>query len=257
MRAEAEIRKLAHQLGAAPSRLEFLATVPAGDLRALRGRVSELLFEADRHHFDKIVAVSRIVPTALAARITEFGLSPLIAARVAELLEPAKAVDMVGKLSDRYLADVSAAMDPMRVPELIAQIPPARVAMVGAELARRGEWVVMGGFVSLVSDAALEAAVATLTGEELLRAGYVLDDLSRLDDIAEMLTDEQLDGVLGAAIEHDLWVELDEVLANLKGDRAKRIAARYATADAATVAAVEAAAGAGALRPDSLAKLSG
>ena len=74
-----------------------------------------------------------------------------IAARTAELLEPAKAADMVGRLSDRYLADVSAAMDPARAPEVIAQISPVHVAKVGAELARRGEWVIMGGFVSVVS----------------------------------------------------------------------------------------------------------
>ena len=55
--------------------------------------------------------------------MTEFALPPMIAARTAELLDPAKAAEMVGRLSDGYLADVSAAMDPTRAPEVIARIP--------------------------------------------------------------------------------------------------------------------------------------
>jgi hypothetical protein len=252
-----EIRKLAHQLGVDPSRLQFLSDVPQADLRELRGLVGEYLFQADRHHFDKVVAVSKIVPTALAAKVTEHALPPLIAARTAELLEPTKAVDMVGRLSDRYLADVSAAMDPARAPEVIANIPPAQVAKVGAELARRGEWVVMGGFVSLVSDAALRSAVENLSGEQLLRVGYVLDDLSRLDDITDMLTDDQLDDMLGAAIAHDLWRELDGILIHLTGTQARRIAARYAEAPSPVVAAVDDAARSGALSETGLAALRG
>ncbi|MGH8860774.1 MAG: magnesium transporter MgtE N-terminal domain-containing protein, partial [Jatrophihabitantaceae bacterium] len=151
----AEICKLAHQLGVADAELDFLAGVAPADLRELRAQISQYLFDADKHHFGRVVAASKIVPPALSARLTEKALPPLIAARTAELLDPAKAADLVTRLPDSYLADVSAAMDPARAPEVIAQIPPAQVAKVGAELARRGEWVVMGGFVSLVSGAAL------------------------------------------------------------------------------------------------------
>jgi hypothetical protein len=238
--ASAEVLKLAHQLGVAPSRLDFLASVVPDDLRTLRRAIGDYLFEADKHHFTKVAAVSRLVPNAIAARVTEFALPPLIAARTAELLEPTKAADMVGRLSDRYLADVSAAMDPARAPEVIAQISPAHVAKVGAELARRGEWVIMGGFVSVVSGPALRAAVADLGGEELLRVGFVLDDLSRMDEISQLLTDAQLDEMLAAAIDHDLWDELDGVLVNLTGAQATRIAQRYAAAPEATKAALDA-----------------
>ena len=237
----AEIFKLAHQLGVDSSELEFLAPLPADDLRALRQQIGDYLFEADKHHFTKVAAISRLVPVAIAAKVTEFALPPMIAARTAELLDPAKAAEMVGRLSDGYLADVSAAMDPTRAPEVIARIPPAHVSKVGAELARRGEWVVMGGFVSVVSGPSLQAAVAELNGEELLRVGFVLDDLSRMDEIAALLSDEQLDGMLSAAVEHDLWPELDGVLASLTGEQAGRIAGRYVQASAPTRAAIDAA----------------
>jgi len=239
--ATAELLKLAHQLGVEADRLDFLEDVPVDDLRTLREQIGDYLFEADKHHFTKVATISRLVPAAIAAKVTEFALPPLIAARTAELLDPGRAADMVGRLSDGYLADVSAAMDPGRAPEVIARISPAHVSKVGAELARRSEWVVMGGFVSVVSGPALAAAVADLDGEELLRVGFVLDDLNRMDEIAALLSDEQLDGMLGAAVEHDLWDELDGVLASLKGTQATRIAGRYAAAPARTRAAIDAA----------------
>lgn len=227
----AEVHKLAHQLGVPAERLHFLAGVAPAELRALRHQIGEALFRADRHHFTKVVAVSRIVPVALAARITEHALTPLLAARTAELLDPPRAVELVGRLSDGYLADVAAAMDPARATDVIATIPPERVAAVGAELARRGEWVVMGGFVSAVSLPALRAAVAVLDGEHLLRIGFVLDELTRLDAIADALRDEQLDALLRAAAELDLWTELAEVLANLGEDRVARLAGGFARSD--------------------------
>jgi hypothetical protein len=237
----AEMRKLAHQLGVDLSRIDFLESLAADDLRALRRQIGDYLFQADKHHFGKVAMVSRLVPVAIAAKVTEFALPPLIAARTAELLDPHRAAEMVGRLSDGYLADVSAAMDPARAPELIARIPPEHVSKVGAELARRGEWVVMGGFVSVVSGAALEAAVTDLTGEQLLRVGFVLDDLSRMDEIAALLSDDQLDGMLEAAVELQLWTELDGVLASLTGDQAVRIAGRYRVATAHARAEIDAA----------------
>ncbi|HEY2296260.1 MAG TPA: hypothetical protein VGH43_00925 [Jatrophihabitans sp.] len=240
--AAAEIRKLAHQLGVTTAELDFLAGLAPDDLRELRCRIGDHLFEADRHHFTKVAAVSRLVPNAIAAKVTEFALPPLIAARTAELLEPAKAADMVGRLSDGYLADVSAALDPTRCPEVIAHIPPSNVAKVGAELARRKEWVVMGGFVSVLSAAALRAAVAELDGEALLHIGYVLDDLSRMDEIVQMLTDAQLDQMLRGAAEQQLWAELDGVLSYLTGPQSGRIAQRCKVAPDDIRAAIAAAA---------------
>ena len=151
--------------------------------------------------------------------------------------------------------DVSAAMDPTRVPAVIANIPAQKVAAVGSELARRREWVVMGGFVSVVSPAALTASVAVLDGEQLLRIGFVLEDLTRLDEIARMVSDEKLDEMLAAAASHALWDELDELLANLSGEESERIAARYAQAGPDIVAAVEAAAEDGSLSTASALKL--
>jgi hypothetical protein len=138
-------------------------------------------------------------------------------------------VELVGRLSQGYLADVAAAMDAGRAATVVQSMPPAVVAGVGTELARRAEWAVLGGFVAHVSEPALRASVAELTGEQLLRIGFMLEDLGRLDLIGAMLTDAQVDAMLVAAAEHGLWRELDELVANLSAQRGTRFAERLAS----------------------------
>jgi hypothetical protein len=230
--SEAELDKLAHQLSVEPAELDFLADLPVADLRELRGQIGDALFHADRHHFTRMAALAKAVPVAVATRVTVLALPPLLAARTSELFEPKKAVEMVVRLPLDYLADVSAVMDPGRSAEVVAAMPPDVVASVGAELAERGEWVVMGAFVSYVNLPALRATVQRLSGEELLRIGFVLDDVTRLGEISDALRTEQLDEMLAAAEEHSLWRELDDLLGKLDAERAGRLAERYAAAPA-------------------------
>lgn len=251
----AELAKLAHQLGVPSDRVQFLAAVPVADLRELRAQVGEALFEAGRPHFTKVATLTRAVPVAVSARISQLAVPPLLAARISELLDPHRAAELVARLPDGYLADVSADMDPSRAPEVVRAIPPERVATVGTELARRGEWVVMGAFVSYVSEPALAATIAVLDGEQLLRIGFVLDDTGRLSEIIGLLTEEQLRQLLAAACDADLWQELDDLLDLLTTDQAARLAAVFAAAPAAQRACVDAAADRGELSRASRAKL--
>ncbi|SHG06141.1 hypothetical protein SAMN05443575_1261 [Jatrophihabitans endophyticus] len=243
----AELRRLAHTLDVDPARLAMLAAVPPAQLRALRRQIAGALFEADRPHFARVAALSKTVPLPVAAKLTEATLPPLLAARTAELLEPAKAADLVTRVSERYLADVSAAMDASRAPEVVAAIPPGKVANVASELARRGEWIVIAGFVEQVSEPALRASVAELGGGQLLHVADVMDDASRLDLVGGMLTDTQLDELLAAAPAEGLWRELGTLLAQLSPEPTQRLARRYAAAGPEVTAAYDRAVADGAL----------
>lgn len=239
--ATAELRKLAHTLDVGVDRLDMVATLPAPDLRTLRQQIGEALFQADRPHFVRVAALSKAVPVPVVAKITEVVMPPLIAARTAELLDPHRAAELVQRLSPRYLADVSACMDAARAPEVIAAIPPERVAAVGAELARRGEWVVIGSFVSQVTPAGLAASVAEYSGEQLLRISLVLDDPDRLDQIGRLLTSKQQDELLVAAADEQLWLELTHVVNHLAPERLAALAGRYAAVAPEVRSAYEAA----------------
>ena len=203
----------------------------------------------------RVAALSKAIPVALAAKLSEAVLPPLIAARTSELLEPHRAAELVSRISPKYLADVSLYMDAARAPEVIAAIPADRVAEVAAELAKREEWIVIGSFVAQVDDDALRSSVARFDGEELLRVGFVLDDVSRLDDIGGMLTDRQVDELLVAAAKFSLWDELAELIANLSPVRVTRLAEHYAALDDDVRAVYEQARTSGDLSSDVLAKL--
>jgi hypothetical protein len=251
----AERRKLAHALGVGVDQLAMLDSVPADDVQTLRQQVAEAMFEADRHHFVRLAALAKALPAAVAALLAEATFPPLLAARTAELLEPARAVEMVARMSDRYSADVAAVMDAARAAAVVAAIPPDKVIRAARELARRKEWVVMGGFVAHVGGAALRAAVAVLNGEQLLRISFFLDDLSRLDPIGGMLTDRQLDEMLAAAARHGLWRELGDLLDNLAPERVARFADRFTELDPQLRAQFDDAASAGRFEPQALATL--
>ena len=253
--AQAELRKLAHTLDVAPERVAMLAELPADDLRTLRRQLGEAMFQADRPALVRVAALSKAVPPAVAAKLARAVLPPLLAARTAELLEPHRAAEMVGRLPAAYLADVSRHMDAARAPEVVAAIPPEQVAQVAAELASREEWVVIGSFVAQVTSAALAASVARFSGEQLLRIGFVLEDVGRLDEIGGMLTDEQVDGLLVAAASVGLWPELTELLEHLSPARIARLAEHYARLDPSVRDEYEAAVDAGELDTTILGRL--
>jgi hypothetical protein len=255
--AAAELAKLAHQLGVDVDRLDCVAQVSPVDLRALRHQIGEAMFTANKHQFTTMATLARTVPTALSARISQLVLPPLLAARTAELFDPHHAAELVTRMSSEYLAEIGLVMDPARAPAVVAAIPPDRVALVGVELARRGEWLAMGAFVSFVSPAALQAAVAALDGGQLLRVGFVLDDLSRLDEINQLLSERQRDQLLDAAATDQLWLELDGLLTELDDAHAARLAQRYASAPPAVQDAISSAAGRGDLGAAGYRRLSG
>ncbi|WP_375480837.1 hypothetical protein [uncultured Jatrophihabitans sp.] len=251
----AELVKLARALDVPVERLAMVDGLSADELRAVRAQIGEALFQADRHHFSRVAALTRAVPTSVSAKLTEAVLPPLIAARTAELLEPKKAADLVARIKPSYLADVAAVMDPARSPEVVAAMPPELVVAVNVELIRREDWLVIGGFVAQVSDAALALSIAQLDGEQLLRVGYVLDDLSRMDVIGGLLTDGQIDDVLAAAGRHQLWPELAELLTHMTLPRVERITARLAVASKDVRDPIDAAAADGLLPADTVAAL--
>ena len=116
-------------------------------------------------------------------------------------------------------------MEPSRTPELLRRLPGPAIARVAAELAQRGEWVVIAGFVAEVSAEALSGTIAVLSGEQLLRISAVVEDTSRLDEIAGMVSDEQVDAMRVAA-DAGLAAEFDHLRAHLRPEMRARLEQR-------------------------------
>jgi hypothetical protein len=210
--ARAEAQKLAHVLGVEPQELAFLERAGAADVRAVRDDATERLFALGHDGLTRAAAASRLLPASILATIAQRGLGPLLCARIAGELDPARAAEVAAHLPEAFLAEVATHVDPRRVSGVAAGIPAVDVAAIARRLADAGQWVPMGRFVTHLDDDALRASMGALADEEVLRVAFVLEDHARMTDLVDALGRRRLDRIVRAAREHGLEDEAREVL---------------------------------------------
>jgi hypothetical protein len=215
LQAHAEVLKLARLLQRDPESLAYLEPLSVQDLRELRERLTETLFDAHSGSLRRLSAASRLLPVGLSASMGESVFGPLLSARLTGLLEPGRAAEMASKLPAPFLADVAVEMDPRRASELISRIPAAQIAQITSELMSRGEYVTMGRFVGHLSDAAITAALAAMDDRSLLGVVFVLEDKAQLPGLVARLPERRVAGVIQTAADNDLWVEALDLLDHL------------------------------------------
>ena len=230
MRAAAEVEKLARALHADPERLAALQALAPHDLRALRHAVTDHLLEADRSHFSRVADAAKALPVAFAAKLAEHALGPLLAARVAAMIELDRTLEIVKRLSTGFLADVALELDPRQAHDLLAALPAGPIAGAATELDRRCEHVAMSMFVGHLSPEALERTVNELSDDALLRVGYLLEAPERLDEIFGYLPDECLSAMVALAAKENRWVELTGITDHLGPVQQRRVAALLSSA---------------------------
>ena len=215
LQAHTEVMKVARLLQREPDSLDYLESLGVEDLRELRERLTETVFDAHTGSLRRLAAASRLLPVGLSASMGESVFGPLLSARLTGLLDPRRAADMASKLSAPFLADVAVEMDPRRASDLIGRIPADQIAQITTELMARGEYVTMGRFVGHLSDAAIAAALAAMDDRSLLGVVFVLEDKDDLPDLVALLPEHRVAGVIQAAADNDLWVEALDLLDHL------------------------------------------
>ncbi len=190
---QAEILKLARLLQREPEQLAYLKQVPLNDLKTLRDQVTEALFTDHEAVLRRLAAASRLLPVALVASLSENTFGPILSARIAGLLDPERADEVGQRLSVRFVADIAIELDPRRVRDVIARIPPERIGKITRVLARRREYVTMGRFVGHLEDGALAAAINELDDDELVETFLVMEDPPELDRLARLTDPERVE----------------------------------------------------------------
>jgi hypothetical protein len=219
LQARAEILKLARMLDCEPGELAYLERIAVGDLRALRARIVEVLWDDDNAVLSRIAAASKLLPVPIIATIAQRAFGPLLAARLTALIEPSRAVDVAGRLPTEFLADIAVELDPRRAGSVLVSLEPARVGAITRVLVERGEEVTMGGFVGHLGDDAIRAALAEMDDATLLRVGFMLEDKGRLPLLVSLLPEQRVRGLIAAAAEAELWVEALDLLGHLSAEQ--------------------------------------
>ena len=235
LESRVEILKLARLLDVPIERLAYLEDVPPPDLKKLRERVTDQLFDADGAALARVASASRLLPSHVAASIGERAFGPLLCARIAGRLDPGRGVELASRLPADFLADVAVELDPRRASEVISQVPTEQIVEVAAELTKRGEHVAMGRCVGHLSDEAIAAALAIMDDETLLRVCFVLEAKQRLGHVAGLLPDERVGGLIRAAADANLWPEALDLLNHLSDKRRARFADAAAEQDDAVL----------------------
>lgn len=194
---QAEILKLARLLQRNPDQLTYLQQVPFDDLCRLREQVTETLFTQHEAVLRRLAAASRLLPVSLVASLAENTFGPVLAARIAGLLDAERADEVGANLPTAFVADIATELDPRRAHAVIARIPAERIRLVTKELARRKEYVTMGRFVGHLDDEALAGAINELSDDDLLETFVVMEDPPDLERLAQ-LTDRERIGRLAA-----------------------------------------------------------
>jgi hypothetical protein len=247
----AEVIKLARLLGTPPEQLDYLHKLDALVIRKLRQQATASLFDADRKAFQKVAAASKLLPAPITALIAEKALGPLLGAKIAGLLEPQRAVEIARRVNVRYLADLCLELDPRSAREVLEAMPVRRIVEVSNELARRKEYITMGRFVDSLTDEAIEATMADMDDEALLRIGFFVEDAGRLSAIIDLLPPERLRNIVQLASdgEGELWPEALVLINSVEEPQRRLMADLAAALDDAAVSRMVAATQAQALWP--------
>lgn len=182
-----QVGRIARLLRVEPSEVTGLQDVPEADLRVLHDQISKRMFGDAQRQFARVAALSRSIPGPVAGVLAEKFLPPVMAARVSEMLDPAKARDLIGRVSVDYLVEIALALDPVRSRPVVQQLPPKPIGKVARALFARHEYAAMAEFVGTVTTEALMAAFEVATPHDLLAVVPLLEWNDNLDVVVAAL----------------------------------------------------------------------
>lgn len=215
----AELIKLSRMMMVEESELTFLEDVPLETLVNLRQLVTERVFSDGRKLFQNLASASKLMPNALTAMIAEKALGPLLCARVAGEMPIPRAVDLAQRMSPSFLAEVTKAIDPKRVADIIRNLPVNHLKAVALELIKRGEYLVLGGFVNFMLDTQMKALIGEISEKDLLHIGFFMDGKHQISEIIRLLPESRLRKLVGEMQNHtELWPEALALMVHMEDD---------------------------------------
>lgn len=196
---EREVAKLAHELSVDPADLAFLGTSTVATVRALRQAASTALYARSEARVRNIAALTKMVPQAIAAKIAEMAMGPVLSARVAGALDPAEAAKLTGHLSPEFVANVSRGLDPTRVAAIIAGLPEDLIVKVGRTLMAAGDHLTLARFIAVVQPEVALRVVEGSSGAALLDLSLYVDEQEALNPVMAKLPEATIREIVEAA----------------------------------------------------------
>lgn len=208
MARRGEVVKLERVLGRKD--LGYLDALDAAGLHALREALSAILFDDAKPVLQRVATASKLLPVSLVAKVGERVFGATLCAQVTGLLAPSYALDLALRMSNPFLASVSAMIDPRSAGKVVAAIPADRIIAVAAVLIERGDFVTMARFVDYLSPATIGAVIESVANElHLLQIGAYVESRTKLRELIGQLALERTRKMLAAlrGADADRWLE--------------------------------------------------
>jgi hypothetical protein len=231
----AEILLLARLLRRRPEELEFLLGAPDADLRVFREQVTEALFDAHTGVIRRLGSAAKLLPSPVLAKIGQKAFGPLLCARIAGEIDPAKATDVAKRLPVSFLTDVAVELDPRRTQRIIEAIPTDTVVAVAVALVDRSDWITLGRFVGFLPDEKIAACLRAIGDVPILRTAFAVDDVSAVATVIDLVPQARLTSLLEAASREQLWPTLLGIAERLRNDQVVELAGLLAAQDDAVL----------------------
>lgn len=232
MVTRAEVQVLADNLGVDIAAVAHLERLGADGVRALRTRISDLLFDEQAALFGRVSKLAPLVPNVLVAKIAQAVVPPLVAGRAAGKLgvdHQDRVADLLGRLSATYMADCAPHLDPRAIKVIAPLVDGPTIVPAAKELLRRQAYATAAQFVDpatpqqirdfeagIDDDAGLLLVAArTPSADRLTEIIRLLpkDRVARIVRTAARASETQLAGLsVLSRVAPDLTAELGEIL---------------------------------------------
>ncbi|MFF2083973.1 hypothetical protein ACFVVM_09355 [Nocardia sp. NPDC058176] len=197
-----QLRMLAQTLNVEPAMIESLARLGAQDLRALRERISELLFDADEPVFARLSTLAPLVPNTLVTKVVATVVPPEVGGRAGGALglaHPNRVADVLSALPAQYLADAAPHLDPRTIGALAPLLSGTTLIPTAIELLRRRDYTTANRFIEHATDALIDDLERGIDDDiGLLRAVSVTPDTDRLNAVLARIPAARQTAVLRA-----------------------------------------------------------
>jgi hypothetical protein len=202
--ARAQLAMLADTLGVRTEDLPDLGRLDSDQLRALRERISDLIFDEQGAVFARINKLAPLVPNPVVASLSQALVPPLVAGRAAGALgiqHPDRATKILADLSPRYMADCAPYLDQRVIAVLAPRIPVEVLIPAANELMRRKAYVTASWFLDYAPTELVPGFERGITDKAgLLHTTALVQSDSRLGEIVRVLPRERVEVIVRTAV---------------------------------------------------------
>lgn len=234
LEARAEVVRIARLLGVKVESVEYLEKVGAAGLSAFRAQLIDAFYGGEDSGLQRFASLGNLLPSKVIASLTKEAVGPVLAARIAGLVDPKQAVAVVEKLPIAFVADIAAEIDPRRIEPVLGRMPRETIAKIAGELIRRREHVTMGQFIGSLDQDLMVGTFSKMTDSDLLQVAFAAEQKDRLYLAVEVLSDERLKGVMVHAGKEGRWPEALDLLRQMDDTQYFRLIDIAAGLDAKT-----------------------